>query len=256
MVPTSPNLSAMETVSASDLAPIFSMRIVPMGLDPPFRPIGPQGGRCRLAEDSAFKSDDGFRDAQGGHLTKECRQDLAQCTARRNPERGVLVFIQWLQQPVRRLGLSLRADRSRFRRQECAHTWPSRGRLLACGYDREITNYTRNTLEAQFQYLAAYPEVKEVSILANSMGNWLALEGLRQMDIRNDGPSPKFKNVMLAGPDVELLRSQIKDIEERRPRFTLFVSADDRALAFSPKMWATFSGWDPSIRSWLLTRTR
>ena len=60
-------------------------------------------------------------------------------------------------------------------------TWPSRGSLLAYGYDRESTNYTRNALETFFQYLAKDPEVKEVSILAHSMGNWLALEALRQM---------------------------------------------------------------------------
>ncbi len=118
-------------------------------------------------------------------------------------------------------------------------TWPSRGSLLAYGYDRESTNYTRNALEKLFQYLAADPEVKEVSILAHSMGNWLALEGLRQMAIRNGGLPPKFKNVMLAAPDVDVdvFRSQIEDMGKRQPRFTLFVSRDDRALAFSRRVW-------------------
>ncbi|WP_376774859.1 alpha/beta hydrolase [Rhizobium mongolense] len=45
-------------------------------------------------------------------------------------------------------------------------TWPSRGSLLAYGYDRESTNYTRNAVENLFQYLARDPQVKEVSILA------------------------------------------------------------------------------------------
>lgn len=122
-------------------------------------------------------------------------------------------------------------------------SWPSRGSLLAYGYDRESTNYTRNAVERLFQYLARDPEVREVSILAHSMGNWLALESLRQMAIRNDGLPAKFKNVMLASPDVDVdvFRSQIEDMGRQRPRFTLFVSRDDRALAVSSRVWGGVS---------------
>ncbi len=118
-------------------------------------------------------------------------------------------------------------------------TWRSRGSLLAYGYDRESTNYTRNALENLFQYLATDPEVKEVSILAHSMGNWLKLEALRQMAIRNDGLPTKFKNVMLAAPDVDVdvFRSQIVDMGDPHPQFTLFVSRDDKALAVSRRVW-------------------
>lgn len=118
-------------------------------------------------------------------------------------------------------------------------TWPSRGSLLAYGYDRESTNYTRNALENLFQYLAKDAEVKEVSILAHSMGNWLTLEALRQMAIRNDGLPAKFKNVMLAAPDVDVdvFRSQIVDMGTPHPQFTLFVSRDDKALAVSRRVW-------------------
>lgn len=91
-------------------------------------------------------------------------------------------------------------------------TWPSRGSLLAYGYDRESTNFTRNALETLFQFLAKDSDVKEVSILAHSMGNWLALESLRQMAIRNGRLPEKFKNVMLAAPDVDVdvFRQQIE----------------------------------------------
>ncbi|CAN7515698.1 alpha/beta hydrolase [Pararhizobium sp. LjRoot255] len=118
-------------------------------------------------------------------------------------------------------------------------TWPSRGSLLAYGYDRESTNYTRNALENLFQYLAKDREVKEVSILAHSMGNWLTLEALRQMAIRNGGLPAKFKNVMLAAPDVDVdvFRSQIVDMGKQHPQFTLFVSRDDKALAVSRRVW-------------------
>lgn len=122
-------------------------------------------------------------------------------------------------------------------------TWPSRGSLTAYGYDRESTNYTRNALESLFQYLANDPEIREVSVLAHSMGNWLALEALRQMAIRNGRLPAKFKNVMLAAPDVDVdvFRSQIADMGADRPQFTLFVSRDDRALAVSRRVWGDVS---------------
>jgi esterase/lipase superfamily enzyme len=85
--------------------------------------------------------------------------------------------------------------------------------------------------------------VKEVSILAHSMGNWLALESLRQMAIRNGRLPEKFKNVMLAAPDVDVdvFRQQIADMGKQHPQFTLFVSRDDRALAFSRRVWGDVS---------------
>ncbi len=160
---------------------------------------------------------------------------------RRSPDGSVLVFIH---------GFNNRFDDAVFRFAQIIHdsgarsvpvlaTWPSRGSLLAYGYDRESANYTRNALESLFQYLARDPEVKDVSVLAHSMGNWLALESLRQMAIRNDGLPHKFKNVMLAAPDVDVdvFRSQIADMGKRCPQFTLFVSRDDRALAVSRRAW-------------------
>jgi esterase/lipase superfamily enzyme len=71
------------------------------------------------------------------------------------------------------------------------------------------------------------------------MGNWLALESLRQMAIRNGRLPAKFKNVMLADADVDVdvFRSQLADLGQPRPAFTLFVSRDDRALAASRRIW-------------------
>lgn len=118
-------------------------------------------------------------------------------------------------------------------------TWPSRGSVLAYGYDRESTNYSRDALELLLKALADDPNVDEVSILAHSMGNWVALEALRQMAIRDKRVSPKIKNVMLAAPDVDVdvFRRQMVDIGPKGPNFTLFVSQDDRALQFSRRVW-------------------
>ncbi len=142
----------------------------------------------------------------------------------------------------------LRADRPRFRRPQrpgARSTWPSRGSLLAYGYDRESTNYTRNALENLFQYLwRAIPEVKEVSILAHSMGNWLALEA-----VAPDG-NPQWRTARQSSRTSCWRRrtststssaQQIADMGEKQPNFTLFVSRDDRALAVSRRVWGDVS---------------
>lgn len=204
---------------------------------PPVRKAGEVAWPKRLPPNPATD----FATLKADELTTDAAKTWLNATVKRSPDRSVLVFIH---------GFNNRFEDAVYRFAQIVHdsdvksapvlvTWPSRGSLLAYGYDRESTNYTRNALEALFQYLAADHEVREVSILAHSMGNWLALEGLRQMAIRNGGLPAKFKNVMLAAPDVDVdvFRSQIEDMGKRQARFTLFVSRDDRALAFSRRVW-------------------
>lgn len=182
-----------------------------------------------------------FATLKADELNLDGAKGWLNASVRRNPDQSVLVFIH---------GFNNRFEDSVYRFAQIVYdsnvrstpilvTWPSRGSLLAYGYDRESTNYTRNALETLFQYLAKDKEVKEVNVLAHSMGNWLALEALRQMAIRNDGLPAKFKNVMLAAPDVDIdvFRSQIEDMGDPHPKFTLFVSSDDKALAFSRRVW-------------------
>lgn len=157
------------------------------------------------------------------------------------PKRRVLVFVH---------GFNNRFEDAVYRFAQIIHdseagvvpvlfAWPSRGSLLAYGYDRESANYSRNALEEVLQALARDPGVGEVSVLAHSMGNWLALESLRQMAIRNGRIAPKIANVMLASPDVDVdvFRTQIAEMNKGSTKFTLFVSQDDRALAVSRRLW-------------------
>jgi esterase/lipase superfamily enzyme len=123
-------------------------------------------------------------------------------------------------------------------------TWPSRGelRLRAYTYDRESANYSRDALESLLGTLAAYPSVTEISLLAHSMGNWVAMEALRGRSIRQTAASiknDKLKNVLLVAPDVDVdvFRTQIDRIGAARPRIALFVSQDDDALSLSKTIW-------------------
>ena len=204
---------------------------------PPIRKVGDVAWPKKLPPNPATD----FATLKADELTKTEAKAWLNASVRKSPDQSVLVFIH---------GFNNRFEDSVYRFAQIVHdsgvksapvlvTWPSRGSLLAYGYDRESTNYTRNALESLFQYLAADEEVKDVSILAHSMGNWLTLEALRQMAIRNGRLPAKFKNVMLAAPDVDVdvFRSQIEDMGNQHPRFTLFVSQDDKALAFSRRVW-------------------
>ncbi len=114
-------------------------------------------------------------------------------------------------------------------------TWPSRAELTGYEYDKESTNYSRTAFEQSLRVLATDPEVKDITILAHSMGTWLAVESLRQMGIRDGHVNSKIKNVILASPDIDIqvFAKQFVEMGDPKPKFTIFVSQDDRALAAS-----------------------
>jgi esterase/lipase superfamily enzyme len=120
-------------------------------------------------------------------------------------------------------------------------TWPSRGQvgLGAYTYDRESANYSRDSLEQLIEALELNPNVKEINVLAHSMGNWITLEALRGRSIRAGRIGNKVKNVLLVSPDVDVdvFRTQIKRVGFPRPRVMLFVSQDDGALNMSKMIW-------------------
>ncbi len=157
------------------------------------------------------------------------------------PHHQVLVFVH---------GFNTRFEEAVYRFAQIVHdtgssalpvlfTWPSRGKLLAYGYDHESASFSRDALEAMLQNLARDKSVGEISILAHSMGNWVTIEALRQMAIRNHGLSPKITSVMLAAPDVDfdVFQGQIAQIGASAAHFTIFVSRDDKALAASRRVW-------------------
>ncbi|WP_205929530.1 alpha/beta hydrolase [Rhizobium leguminosarum] len=124
---------------------------------------------------------------------------------------------------------------SRMQATPILFTWPSRAQLTGYEYDKESTNYSRTALEQSLRVLAADPDVKDITILAHSMGTWLAMESLRQMGIRDGHVNSKIHNVILASPDIDIqvFAKQYVEMGEPRPKFTIFVSQDDRALAAS-----------------------
>lgn len=119
--------------------------------------------------------------------------------------------------------------------------WPSRGKAPLYLADRESTNYSRDYLEQALQKIASLAEVHEVNIMAHSMGNWLAVETLRQAKMKGHGDfNGKLNNVVLASPDIDVnvFRTQLDVIGRLRQPMTILVSGDDKVLSLSK----TFAG--------------
>lgn len=114
-------------------------------------------------------------------------------------------------------------------------TWPSRGKLFDYEYDRDSAIYSRDALEEALAKAADAPDVKEMTVVAHSMGTYLTMEALRQLAIRRGGLPPKLNNVVLASPDIDpqVFSQQFHALGPNPPHITIFVSRDDRALLIS-----------------------
>jgi esterase/lipase superfamily enzyme len=156
----------------------------------------------------------------------------------RNGQRQrVLVFVH---------GYNTRFDRAVFRFAQFAHdsdadaapvlfSWPSRGRLLDYRRDTDNASYSRSDLAGLLEAAARSPRVGEITIVAHSLGSWVAVEAVRQLALSRSQALAKVNNLILASPDLDVgvFRRQVEDMHGRRPHITIFVAQSDRALQFS-----------------------
>lgn len=118
-------------------------------------------------------------------------------------------------------------------------SWPSGGSVFDYLYDRDSANFSRDELEEMIEQIAASPDVDDVTILAHSMGGWLAMEAVRQLAIRHGGKLPKkLSNIVLASPDidVDVFVKQLDQLGEASQRITIFTATDDVALDVSRRL--------------------
>jgi esterase/lipase superfamily enzyme len=183
-----------------------------------------------------------FVTVASGYLDKRAFSTAVSSAAKQHGGK-VLVFVH---------GFNNRFDDAVYRFAQIVHdskaegtpvlfTWPSRGevRLNSYAYDRESATLSRDALEELLDTLGANPNVKEVNVLAHSMGNLVTLEALRGKAIAGRRIGSKIKNVLLVAPDVDVdvFKTQIRRMGTPRPRFALFVSQDDKALGLSQLIW-------------------
>ncbi|MCJ7995593.1 alpha/beta hydrolase [Rhizobium cremeum] len=165
------------------------------------------------------------------------RQILEWFRQHRNSKRQVLIFVH---------GFNNSYSDAVFRFAQVVHdsgtdavptlfTWPSRGRVFDYLYDKESANYSRRALEDLIIQAAKSPDVEDVTILAHSMGGWLAAEALRGVAMREKSIPAKVKNVILASPDIDIdvFRRQFIEMGPKRPHFAILTSTRDKALEIS-----------------------
>jgi esterase/lipase superfamily enzyme len=165
--------------------------------------------------------------------------------ARGKPKPHVLVFVH---------GFNTRFDEAAFRFAQIVQdsgssrqivpvlfSWPSWGGLTTYAYDRESASVSRDALAQLLISLAKDPRVGEISVLAHSMGGWLAMEALRTVALRQGTIPPRITDVMLAAPDIDIdvAVTQARVVGTRHPRITLFTASDDQALRVSRLVWGS-----------------
>jgi esterase/lipase superfamily enzyme len=107
--------------------------------------------------------------------------------------------------------------------------------LVAYASDRESASNSRDAFSRLLDTISQNPNVKEITVLAHSMGCQLTLEALRARAIRSGSVGGKIKNVLLVAPDVavDVFPTEIQQMGIKRPRVALFISQDDPALKLS-----------------------
>ncbi|NDW07993.1 alpha/beta hydrolase [Jiella pacifica] len=156
------------------------------------------------------------------------------------PKKRVLIFVH---------GFNSTYEEAVFRFAQISHdtgvnaapilfTWPSRGSIFDYLYDRESANYSRSSLETIIAQAADSPNVDEITLMAHSMGSWLAMEAVRQLTIRRGRVPAKLRNIVLAAPDldIDVFRQQLDELGPAQDRITIFTSQDDYALQVSRRL--------------------
>lgn len=115
-------------------------------------------------------------------------------------------------------------------------SWASGAKTRDYVYDKDSSTAARDDLETTLVMLSKSPRVKSIDVIAHSMGNWLAMEALRQLAIAgNRDLGGKLGYVVLASPDidVDIFKKQMMRYGKPDRPFVVLLSADDKALKFS-----------------------
>ncbi len=115
-------------------------------------------------------------------------------------------------------------------------SWASGAKTRDYVYDKDSSTAARDDLETTLVTLSRSPRIKSIDIIAHSMGNWLAMETLRQLAIAgNRDLSGKLGYVVLASPDidVDIFKKQMRRYGKPDKPFAVLLSNDDKALRLS-----------------------
>ncbi|MBY3534453.1 alpha/beta fold hydrolase [Rhizobium laguerreae] len=114
-------------------------------------------------------------------------------------------------------------------------SWPSAAAVAGYVADRDAALSSRSDLDSLVAALSASGKVKRIILFGHSMGGFLVMETVRQLKLQHRDDVIGKLAVILAAPDidVDVFRSQLKDIGRMPIPICLLVSKDDRALVAS-----------------------
>ena len=118
------------------------------------------------------------------------------------------------------------------------YSWPSRGSALGYIHDRDSATFARRGLEELLNEVSA-SGVTEIVIVSHSLGASLTMETLRQMALdRDNRVMEKIRGVVLVQPDidVDVFRSQARDVGVLPQPFVIFGSSRDQILNLSARI--------------------
>ncbi|AAV97097.1 alpha/beta fold hydrolase [Ruegeria pomeroyi] len=115
------------------------------------------------------------------------------------------------------------------------YSWPSKGHALGYAYDADSTVFARDGLETVLRRLGEQ-RIDRLAVVAHSMGSFLLMEALRQIEIATPGWSARhLDGVILISPDLDLdvFRSQMRRIKTVPQPFVVMASEKDNVLNLS-----------------------
>ena len=133
------------------------------------------------------------------------------------------------------------------------YTWPAgHPGLFGYTYDRESSEFTVYHLRQVLTFIASFPEVEKIHVIAHSRGTGVAVNALRELTIaaRAAGLDPqkqlKIHNFVLAAPDIDRQVAQQRIIGDHLAhsahRFTIYTSPADKAIGWSDTLFDSPKG--------------
>ena len=133
------------------------------------------------------------------------------------------------------------------------YTWPAGyPGLFGYTYDRESSEFTIYHLRQLLKFIASFPEVENVHLIAHSRGTDVALGAVRELTIaaRAAGENPrekyKIRNLVLAAPDLDTQVARQRIMGDQlvwsADRFTIYTSPQDKAIGIASRFFASPRG--------------
>jgi esterase/lipase superfamily enzyme len=120
--------------------------------------------------------------------------------------------------------------------------WPSQGRPILYDEDKQAALASRDELMVLLTMVAGSPQVKDITVVAHSMGTMLTMAALRELRLTHkDRVIARLGRVVLAAPDIDIetFRADLQAVGPLKPPLTLLVAKDDGALQLSSAVNAT-----------------